>query len=60
MGEIVNLMSVDAQRFMDLISYVCMIWSAPYQIGLAIYFLYQELGQWCQLVMLDVYKDWSQ
>ncbi|XP_043228721.1 multidrug resistance-associated protein 1-like [Amphibalanus amphitrite] len=43
-GEIVNLMSVDAQRFMDLVGYVCMIWSAPYQIGLAVYFLYQELG----------------
>ena len=44
-GEIVNLMAVDAQRFMDLASYICLLWSAPYQIILAIYFLYQELGE---------------
>ncbi|XP_037086606.1 multidrug resistance-associated protein 1-like isoform X1 [Pollicipes pollicipes] len=43
-GEIVNLMAVDAQRFMDLTSYICLLWSAPFQICLAIYFLYQELG----------------
>ncbi|XP_059352167.1 multidrug resistance-associated protein 1-like isoform X3 [Daphnia carinata] len=43
-GEIVNLMSVDAQRFMDLTTYLNMLWSAPLQIGLAIYFLYQILG----------------
>uniref|UniRef100_A0A8D3D247 Multidrug resistance-associated protein 1 n=1 Tax=Scophthalmus maximus TaxID=52904 RepID=A0A8D3D247_SCOMX len=28
-GEIVNLMSVDAQRFMELVTYINMIWSAP-------------------------------
>ena len=43
-GEIVNLMSVDAQRFMDLTTYINMLWSAPLQIGLAIYLLYQILG----------------
>ncbi|XP_042361797.1 multidrug resistance-associated protein 1 isoform X2 [Plectropomus leopardus] len=43
-GEIVNLMSVDAQRFMDLITYINMIWSAPLQVGLALYFLWQNLG----------------
>lgn len=43
-GEIVNLMSVDAQRFMDLVTYLNMIWSAPLQITLAIYFLWQFLG----------------
>ena len=26
-GEVVNLMSVDAQRFMDLMSYINIIWS---------------------------------
>lgn len=40
-GEIVNLMSVDAQRFMDLITYINMIWSAPLQVVLALYFLWQ-------------------
>lgn len=48
-GEIVNLMSVDAQRFMDLITYINMIWSAPLQVVLALYFLWQ-------VGMLDIYK----
>lgn len=43
-GEIVNLMSVDAQRFMDLTAYLNMIWSAPLQIALALYFLWETLG----------------
>lgn len=43
-GEMVNLMSVDAQRFMDLITYINMIWSAPLQVVLALYFLWQNLG----------------
>uniref|UniRef100_A0A2K5U2M2 ABC-type glutathione-S-conjugate transporter n=1 Tax=Macaca fascicularis TaxID=9541 RepID=A0A2K5U2M2_MACFA len=40
-GEIVNLMSVDAQRFMDLAPFLNLLWSAPLQIILAIYFLWQ-------------------
>ncbi|CAD7667352.1 unnamed protein product [Nyctereutes procyonoides] len=43
-GEIVNLMSVDAQRFMDLAPFLNLVWSAPLQIILAIYFLWQNLG----------------
>ncbi|GCC18894.1 hypothetical protein chiPu_0018109 [Chiloscyllium punctatum] len=43
-GEIVNLMSVDAQRFMDLTGFLNMLWSAPLQICLALYFLWQYLG----------------
>lgn len=43
-GEIVNLMAVDAQRFMDLTTYLNMLWSGPLQIGLALYFLWQILG----------------
>ncbi|XP_053816200.1 ATP-binding cassette sub-family C member 3 isoform X1 [Vidua chalybeata] len=43
-GEIVNLMSVDAQRFMDLMTFLNMLWSAPLQIFLALYFLWQTLG----------------
>ncbi|KAI5745186.1 hypothetical protein M8J76_008998 [Diaphorina citri] len=42
-GEIVNLMSVDAQR-MDITPYLNMLWSAPLQIGLALYFLWGILG----------------
>ena len=44
MGEIVNLMSVDAQRLMDLMSYFNMIWSAPLQIVLSLIFLYLTMG----------------
>ncbi|KAM8876676.1 ATP-binding cassette sub-family C member 3 isoform 1-T1 [Synchiropus picturatus] len=43
-GEVVNLMSVDAQRFMDLTTFLNMLWSAPVQIVLALYFLWQTLG----------------
>ena len=40
-GEIVNLMSVDAQRFMDVVPFINLLWSAPLQIILAVYFLWQ-------------------
>ena len=40
----VNLMSVDAQRLMDILTYVNMIWSSPFQITVAIVFLYRALG----------------
>ncbi|KAM9597584.1 ATP-binding cassette sub-family C member 3 [Trichechus inunguis] len=43
-GEIVNLMSVDAQRFMDVAPFLNLLWAAPLQITLAIYFLWQNLG----------------
>uniref|UniRef100_T1KCV0 ABC-type glutathione-S-conjugate transporter n=1 Tax=Tetranychus urticae TaxID=32264 RepID=T1KCV0_TETUR len=43
-GEKVNLLSVDARKFMDFLPFVNLIWSIPLQIGVAIYFLYIELG----------------
>lgn len=43
-GEIVNLMSVDAQRFNDMMTYINMIWSGPLQISISIYFLWVTLG----------------
>ncbi|XP_068237783.1 multidrug resistance-associated protein 1-like isoform X4 [Palaemon carinicauda] len=43
-GEIVNLMSVDAQRFMDLSTYINLLWSAPLQIAMALYLLWDLLG----------------
>lgn len=46
-GEIVNLMSVDAQRFMDLATYLNMIWSAPLQVILALFFLWQVRVCFC-------------
>ena len=44
-GEIVNLMSVDVQRFMDVLPYLNMLWSAPLQICISSYFMYQELQE---------------
>jgi ATP-binding cassette subfamily C (CFTR/MRP) protein 1 len=43
-GEIVNLMSVDAQRLMDATVYIWMVWSAPLQIIIAVYMLWNTLG----------------
>ncbi|KAH9413433.1 Mrp-4p [Dermatophagoides pteronyssinus] len=43
-GEIVNLMSVDAQRFVDVLPFLNLIWSSPLQIALTVYFLWMELG----------------
>ena len=37
-------MSVDAQRLMDLMTYVNMVWSAPFQIILSLIFLYDAMG----------------
>ncbi|XP_026080611.1 canalicular multispecific organic anion transporter 1-like isoform X1 [Carassius auratus] len=43
-GEIVNLMSADAQRFNDVTNFIHLLWSCPLQIVLAIAFLWIELG----------------
>ncbi|XP_048361642.1 ATP-binding cassette sub-family C member 2 [Sphaerodactylus townsendi] len=43
-GETVNLMSADAQRFMDFANFVHLLWSSPLQIALSIWFLWEELG----------------
>ena len=44
MGEIVNLMSVDAQRLMNLSPFLHTIWWAPLQIVLSLVFLYLTMG----------------
>ncbi|KAI8975515.1 multi drug resistance-associated protein MRP [Mycotypha africana] len=43
-GEIVNHMSVDAQRLMDLCTYFHIVWSGPFQIIIALIFLYNTMG----------------
>ena len=43
-GEIVNLMSVDAERLRDCTGYLWMLWSCPLQISIALYLLYNLLG----------------
>ncbi|KAM9848054.1 ATP-binding cassette sub-family C member 2 [Aulostomus maculatus] len=43
-GETVNLMSADAQRFNEVTNFIHLLWSCPLQIGLSIVFLWLELG----------------
>ena len=43
-GETTNLMQIDSQRFMDLCLYLNLTWSSPFQIALALYFLWGLLG----------------
>lgn len=43
-GEIVNLMSIDTQKFSDTVSNLHIIWGGPVVIALAVYFLWQEIG----------------
>ena len=37
-------MSVDAQRFMDIMSDVQIMWSGPYQVIVSLIFLYAIMG----------------
>ena len=43
-GEIVNLMSVDAQRLQDVMGYLWMVWSSPLQIVIAVWLLWSSMG----------------
>ena len=43
-GEIVNLMSVDSQKCMELMTYVNLVWSAPLQILIALVLLWFTMG----------------
>ncbi|XP_066905610.1 multidrug resistance-associated protein 1 [Halyomorpha halys] len=43
-GEIVNLMAVDAQRFYNILISMSNLWSVPLQIILAVFFIWQILG----------------
>jgi len=43
-GEIVNLMSVDAGKFMELSPYINLVWSAPLQITISLALLWNVLG----------------
>lgn len=39
-----NLMSVDAQKLMDVTNFIHLLWSNVLQIVLSIFFLWSELG----------------
>lgn len=40
----VDLISVDTERVMGLVPYLNMLWYAPLEIGLCVYFLYKLIG----------------
>lgn len=41
---IIRVFSVDCQRFVDLLPFLNFLWTAPVQIGLALWLLWTELG----------------
>ncbi|VDM75291.1 unnamed protein product [Strongylus vulgaris] len=43
-GEIVNLMSIDIDRFQQIAPQTMQYWSNPLQIGLALFFLWNQIG----------------
>nr|XP_040570177.1 multidrug resistance-associated protein 1-like [Lepeophtheirus salmonis] len=43
-GEIVNIMSVDVSRIADLMPFLTLLWSSPFQIVVSVIFMYNELG----------------
>lgn len=53
-GEIVNLMSVDAHRFFEMIPYLHIVWSGPIVISIAIFLLwtYLEYAAFVGLVVM--------
>lgn len=62
LGEITNLVSIDAQRMQDLTTYLHAIWYSFVQIGLALYFLWGQMGVAClggvvmMLIMMPLTK----
>jgi hypothetical protein len=43
-GEMVNLIQVNANSFVELTAYLCTLWSAPMQIIIAVVMLWSYLG----------------
>ncbi|KAG0330715.1 hypothetical protein BG004_002017, partial [Podila humilis] len=43
-GEIVNHMSIDAQRVQDLVTYLHLLWNGFFQIAIILYLLYGTMG----------------
>jgi len=46
-GEIANLVGIDAQRMQDLMTYLHAVWYSFFQISLAVYFLWGQVGPSC-------------
>ena len=43
-GEIINLISVDAFKIQEALTFVTFLWVSPFQISLTVYFVWQILG----------------
>lgn len=43
-GSIVNTMSIDTQRVMDLVRMINLVWICPLQVGISIWLLWSHLG----------------
>ncbi|ORZ39148.1 hypothetical protein BCR44DRAFT_1268204 [Catenaria anguillulae PL171] len=43
-GQLASYLTVDVQKLSDLCTYLHIMWSGPFQIALALYFLFQQLG----------------
>ena len=46
-GQIATLVGIDAQRLQDLLTYLHAVWYSFFQIGMAMYFLWGQLGVSC-------------
>ena len=46
-GEIVNLMSVDAQKVQDSQMFLNFLWITPFSVAVTLYMLYERLGPSC-------------
>lgn len=44
-GEMTNLISVDTGRFAGVMPFLAFLWSSPFQIGLGMYLLWEQLSQ---------------
>ncbi|VDP98007.1 unnamed protein product, partial [Trichobilharzia regenti] len=43
-GQVMNLMSSDAQQFVQLMPFINILWSGPFQITISMVLLWRELG----------------
>ncbi len=59
-GEIVNHQSIDAQRFMNLLPYLHMTWSAPFQIIsiFILFFCYNFANTFCSFHVYALEIGW--
>lgn len=46
-GQITTLIGIDAQRLQDLLTYLHAVWYSFFQIGVAMYFLWGQVGSSC-------------